>query len=84
MKHQLDTPETVRDFDLNDSLKLSTYSEYRINEKDSDLLDNFYIEEVEFNCKYWRCNFMCTTEIGRSQHISNKHYVNESFVYETM
>ena len=81
MKHQHDTPETLRDFDLNDSLQLSTSSEYRIHEISSDVLDNFRIEEGEFNCKYWRCHFMCTTEIDMLQHTSNAHYVNESFVY---
>ena len=81
MKHQHDTPETLRDFDLNDSLQLSTSSKYRIHEKSSDVLDNFCIEEAEFNCKHWRCHFMCTTEIGMLQHISNAHAVNESFVY---
>ena len=59
MKYQNETPETLRDFDLKDSLQLSTSSEYRIHEKSSDVLDNFCIEEGEFNCKYWRCHFMC-------------------------
>ena len=69
-----------RDLVLNSCLKLLTPSEERESEGGSAFQKEVYMEKVEFQCKYWTCNFRCVSKADMTDHISKKHVIDEVFV----
>ena len=66
---------------MNSCLKLLTPSEERESEGGSAFQKEVYMEEVEFQCNYWTCNFRCVSKADMTGHISKKHVIDDVFVY---